>query len=69
MTAGVPLDLPPLVAQRARSNGEVGARWLRDLPDVVAALCAHWKVQLGGAYCGGTAGYVVAARDAMVGRS
>ena len=64
MAAGVPLDLPPLVAQRARSNGEVGARWLRDLPDVLAALCADWNVQLGRAYRGGTAGYVVAARDA-----
>ena len=58
------LDVPALVRQRALSNGDAGERWLRELPDVLAALCAQWGLQLGPAYRGGTAGYVVAARDA-----
>ena len=62
--AGLPSDVPPLVLQRARSNGDAGARWLRELPDVLTTLRAEWGVQLGRAYRGGTAGYVVAARDA-----
>lgn len=64
MAAGGGLDLPSLVRQRALSNGDVGARWLRELPDVVVALCDRWGLQLGRPYCGGTAGYVVAATNA-----
>jgi streptomycin 6-kinase len=58
------LDVPRRVRQRALSKGDAGARWLRELPDVLVALCATWGLQLGPAYRGGTAGYVVAARDA-----
>ena len=57
------LDVPALVRQRARANGDAGARWLRELPDVLAALCAQWGLRLGRPFRGGTAGYVVAARD------
>jgi len=58
------LDVADLVRQRARAGGAVGRRWLADLPDVVAGLAGRWGLQLGPAYRGGTAGYVVAARDA-----
>jgi streptomycin 6-kinase len=64
MGAAGGLDVPRLVRQRARSGGGIGARWLRDLPDVVAELAARWGLQLGQAYRGGTASYVAAARDA-----
>jgi streptomycin 6-kinase len=57
------LEVPHLVRERAQSGGEVGRRWLRTLPAVVGALAAQWGLQLGRAYGGGTAGYVVAARD------
>jgi streptomycin 6-kinase len=52
------------VRERAASGGGAGARWLHELPDVVAALAERWHLQLGAPYTGGTAGYVVAARDA-----
>ncbi len=58
------LEVPRLVIERALSSGTAGARWLRDLPDVLAGLTAQWGLQLGRAYRGGTAGYIVAARDA-----
>jgi streptomycin 6-kinase len=57
------LELPSLVRQRALSSGSVGARWLEQLPDVLAGLSARWGLQLGRIYRGGTAGYVAAARD------
>jgi streptomycin 6-kinase len=60
---GSSIEVPRRVRQRALSNGVAGARWLRQLPDVLAALAAQWGLQLGRAYRGGTAGYVVAARD------
>jgi streptomycin 6-kinase len=64
----VPIDVPGLVRQRATSSGEVGRRWLEELPEVVAALTERWGLQLGRPFDGGTAGYVVAATD-QLGRS
>lgn len=58
------LDVPGLVRQRALSSGTAGVGWLRDLPDVLAALSAQWGLRLGRPYRGGTASYVVGARDA-----
>jgi streptomycin 6-kinase len=57
-------DVPSLVRRRALSSGAVGERWLRDLPDVLVGLCERWGLRLGDVYRGGTAGYVVAVRDA-----
>ena len=55
--------LPALAHQRATAAGPVGARWLRELPTVVAGLADRWGLRLGAPYGGGTAGYVVAATD------
>ena len=44
-------------------NGAAGQRWLEALPDVVAGLALRWRLELGEAFGGGTAGYVVAATD------
>ncbi len=55
--------VPDLVWQRAMRNGAAGARWLAELPGVVASLAQRWKLDLGGVFMGGTAGYVVAATD------
>ena len=52
-----------LVLQRAMRNGAAGQRWLEALPDVVAGLALRWRLELGEAFGGGTAGYVVAATD------
>jgi streptomycin 6-kinase len=57
------VDLPDLVRQRALRNGAAGRRWLEALPDVVAGLARRWHLELGEAFGGGTAGYVVAATD------
>lgn len=65
MTSDGGFDVPSLVRQRALSSGTVGARWLQDLPDVLAGLSVRWGLQFGHAYQGGTAGYVVAARDRL----
>jgi Transposase, Mutator family len=58
-----PIDVPDLMRQRVSSNGAAGARWLADLPDVVADLSRRWGLTLGAAFSGGTAGYVVEATD------
>ncbi len=57
------LDLPDLVRQRALRNGAAGMLWLAELPRVVAELAQRWGLELGEAFTGGTAGYVVAATD------
>lgn len=44
-------------------NGAAGLRWLAELPEVVAELAQHWRLELGGTFTGGTASYVVAATD------
>lgn len=59
-----PLDVPPLVLQRASNNGAAGAAWLERLPSVVADLSRRWGLTLGAPFAGGTAGYVVGATDA-----
>ena len=59
-----PFDVPDLVAQRALHNGAAGRSWLEELPRVVAELTGRWGLELGSAFTGGTAGYVVAATDA-----
>lgn len=50
--------------QRASKSGEVGLRWLAELPAVVAELSDRWGLTVGAAFAGGTAGYVVEAIDA-----
>ena len=62
------LDVPDLVRQRAMRNGTAGVRWLAELPGVVTDLALRWNLELGVAFTGGTAGYVVAATEAA-GRS
>ncbi len=58
------LDVPDLVRQRALAHGAVGRSWLDRLPDVVATLAGRWDLELGEAFAGGTAAFVVAASDA-----
>ena len=57
------LDVPPLVRERAASNGVAGQRWLDDLPELVAALADKWGLELGRSFPGGTAAFVAAATD------
>ena len=57
-------DVPDLVRQRALRNGAAGARWLAELPGLVDDLAQRWTLDLGAAFVGGTASYVVAATDA-----
>ena len=57
------VEVPRLVRERALAAGDVGRRWLEGLGGVVADLRRLWGLELGTAYQGGTAGYVVAGRD------
>jgi streptomycin 6-kinase len=56
-----PIDVPPLVRERALANGNAGTRWLTDLPEVARGLADRWDLELGQAFSGGTSGFVVAA--------
>ena len=58
------LELPDLVRRRAEAAGAAGRRWLDGLPEVVSTLADRWSLDLGPAYPGGTAAYVVAATAA-----
>jgi streptomycin 6-kinase len=59
----VEVDVPELVRQRALANSSAGRSWLDDLPDIVAGLAERWDLELGKAFAGGTAAYVVEAID------
>ena len=61
MTA--PLEVPELVRQRAMAYGDLGRRWLDELPLVVATLAERWELQIGHAFRGGTAAFVTSATE------
>src|SRR5580698_8847484 len=63
LTVTAPLEVPELVRQRAMSSGQVGRRWLNNLPSVVTALAEHWGLEIGTSFRGGTAAFVTAAAD------
>lgn len=56
-------QLPPVVGDRARSLGGVGAQWLADLPEHLAYLSRAWSLTLGEPLAGGSASLVLRARD------
>ncbi|TDC76155.1 aminoglycoside phosphotransferase family protein [Actinomadura sp. 7K507] len=57
------IELPPAVRRKAARLGERGARWLDELPGVVAGLRRAWAItDVGPALPGGTAAYVARVR-------
>jgi streptomycin 6-kinase len=52
----------PVVLMRVESLGDDGRRWLAELPDVVAALEARWRISLDRPLSGGTAAFVASGR-------
>ncbi|HEY1926267.1 MAG TPA: aminoglycoside phosphotransferase family protein [Caulobacteraceae bacterium] len=56
--------IPVEVRQRAVAAGEVGCRWLVELPDLVMGLERDWGVTVGDALHGGSAGLVARAINA-----
>lgn len=54
-------DLPAAARLRALAHGEVGARWLRELPLTVRALEEQWGITVGAAMVDGTAALVAEA--------
>jgi streptomycin 6-kinase len=54
-------DLPAAARLRALAHGEVGARWLRELPTTVRALEEQWGIAVGAAMVDGTAALVAEA--------
>jgi streptomycin 6-kinase len=63
MTAVESVEVPPMVQVRARMLGASGERWIRDLPEVLAALGERWNVTVGRPFAGGTSSYVAEAVD------
>jgi streptomycin 6-kinase len=58
------VDIPVEVRQRAVAAGDVGRRWLDELPDLVAGLERDWGVTVGDPLHGGSAGLVARAINA-----
>ena len=52
--------VPDLVRQRATAAGDVGRRWLRELPGIVDELVERWALSVGEPFSGGTAACVLA---------
>ncbi|XRQ15249.1 aminoglycoside phosphotransferase family protein [Actinomadura welshii] len=62
---GQVIELPPAVRQRLARLGERGARWLEELPGVIAGLRRRWAITVvGPPLPGGSAAYVARARTA-----
>ncbi|MFF1695881.1 aminoglycoside phosphotransferase family protein [Streptomyces sp. NPDC058257] len=59
-----PVEVPPLVRQKARSLGAVGERWLTELASVIGDVERRWSidVDVGRPLPGGTSSYVARAR-------
>ena len=56
-----PIDVPDAVRITARSHGEIGARWLADLPAIFEELERRWDMAVGSTFSGGTAACVAEA--------
>lgn len=56
------IELPLIVRQKVAQLGDEGARWLSDLPALVAELEQRWEIVAGPALSGGTAAFVALAR-------
>src|SRR5215217_2862946 len=54
-------QIPAIVRARAAAAGVAGERWVRDLPETVAALQTRWSIVVGEQLSGGTAAYVARA--------
>jgi streptomycin 6-kinase len=55
------IEVPDAVRVTARSHGELGRRWLADLPEILAELERRWNVTVGSTFVGGTAACVAEA--------
>jgi streptomycin 6-kinase len=54
-------EIPTWVRQKAEHRGDLGATWLRALPDIIEELESRWSVVAGTPFIGGTEGYVAPA--------
>jgi streptomycin 6-kinase len=52
------IRLQPLTRAKVASLGDVGARWLAELPQVLAELEQRWSVEVGKSLTGGSCSYV-----------
>jgi streptomycin 6-kinase len=55
------IDVPDRVRVRALAHGPAGARWLRELPDIVDDVARRWGITVGSTLTGGSAAYVAEA--------
>lgn len=56
------VEVRPLVRQKALSLGEVGERWLAELPGLLRDLERHWSIEVGAPLAGGTSSHVARVR-------
>ena len=56
-----PVAVPERLMTSVRALGPAGARWLEDLPGVLASLAADWSIGYGRPLSGGNAAYVIEA--------
>jgi len=58
------IDLPELARRRILAFGPAGARWLEELPSLVATVARRWELDAGRTLSGGTEALVLEARRA-----
>lgn len=56
-----PLRIPDLVRQKALQRGDAGRRWLRELPELVAAIESDWDLRVGRGLDGASESFVAEA--------
>lgn len=47
-------EIPEIIVGRATAAGEVGLKWLRDLPEIVSSLESEWNIKIGEVLTGGS---------------
>lgn len=56
------VEVQPLVRQKAHSLGDLGYRWLAELPGLIGELERRWSIEVGASLPGGTSSYVARVR-------
>ena len=57
--------IPEIIVGRAKAAGEVGEKWLRDLPEIVGSLERDWEIEIDDILHGGSHALVARAHDHM----
>lgn len=58
-------QIPDIIIGRAKAAGEVGERWLNELPEIIDSLEKDWNIELGEILGGGSHALVAKARNSL----